>query len=121
MTDLRVELAEANARIRELVAMNRTAVLRRDLGIPAAQARILATLYEANGDLVSHKAIRAAAAGDPLFPGEDRSLTKVYVCQLRKTLEPGAIEGVWGRGYALSPSGLAEIDELFGDVIGRAA
>lgn len=116
-----VELAEAHARIRELVAMNRTEVLRRELAIRPSEARFLAALYEGGGKPVSHRALRAASAGDPLFPGQGRTLTKVYACILRKVLEPGAIEGIWGFGYMLTPSGLAELDELFDDLIGRAA
>lgn len=70
-------------------------------------ARYLVVLRQANGRPLSRWWLDDEV---PSKQGRDSNATSVYVCILRRALGYGAIETHWGRGYALTPEGIAKVD-----------
>lgn len=93
--------------VAELVALRAEVMpyrLAKRLRIAVGEARILATLLAANGELVGRWPMV-----DPIGTvGGDR-VVDVYLCRLRKALPRGSIKTVQGKGWRLTHVGLAAV------------
>lgn len=80
------------------------------LGISKTEAAILALLYNRRGATLSKGAI-----WDVLYAGSDSEpllkIVDVFICKLRRRLPEDSIATIWGRGYTLTATGLAHVDE----------
>lgn len=72
--------------------------------------RALLALYQAKGRPVTHLQILEAVP--PANGGDDErtsNLVATWVCVARRIVGRDAIESVWGKGYRLTPTGLARV------------
>lgn len=84
-------------------------------GYSNTAARFIMALYGARGRVVSRFALLEAMP--PRNGGEDeRSLNilSVWACWARKVVGRDGIEALWGRGYRLTPIGMARVAEIVG-------
>lgn len=81
-------------------------------------ARVVALLWSTKGRSMSRYAILEACPpvkephADPLDRGAN--LVAVWVTFARKCLGPAAIETIYGKGYRLTPEGMAAVDAILG-------
>lgn len=79
----------------------------RRTGLSPACARIVLALYSRRGRVVSRFTL------DDLLPNvhgherESTSIVGVLICRIRKLLPEGGLETLWGKGYSLTPGGMA--------------
>lgn len=78
------------------------------LGVPPAAGRVLAALYLARPQVVSHEDIARLAR--QTTAGVRESLKA-----LRRSMEPEAIICAWGTGYQLGPAGLVDCEAALGN------
>lgn len=77
-------------------------------------AKMLATLYGAGGNVVSKWQLMDATSDLSFEDERDSSIVKVWITHIRSALGFDAIENVWGKGYRLSPSGMAKVSAVLG-------
>lgn len=70
-------------------------------GLTPAQAELLLALYDAQGEPMSPQALGEAA-------GVSARAVTFHVVDIRRALEPEALDTEPGRGYCLTEEGLAE-------------
>lgn len=79
-------------------------------GASPHEARTLLALHRAKGRCVSRDMLSETVPeryGDRLrFPAD------IYVSRLRARMGKGAIETIWGRGYAITPYGAAQVESV---------
>lgn len=77
-------------------------------------ALLIMALYRANGRSLSSLQILEQIPPQDHAVDDDRrtNLVSVWVCWARKSLGSDAIENAWGRGYRLSPAGMARVAEI---------
>lgn len=120
VNELELEIAEwrrqAADRALTVAQADRVARLRQALVLSAAPARMLEALLARAPKMVSKAALFEAAGSDP-----DRTalaVVDVQVCRIRAALErrglPGAIETIWGAGYAIPADQALAIREGLG-------
>lgn len=83
--------------------------LRMAFGLTPQQSEIVRALYHAKGRTVSK--LQLWDACPPVTAGEDRvpEILNVHVCKIRNILGRDVIHTSWGRGYALTPAGMAKV------------
>lgn len=74
-------------------------------------AELLAALYAADGRTLNRYQLLEAIPS-PSGKDRDAKIVDVWVCWARKHLGKDAIDNVWGRGYRLSPLGMARVAAL---------
>jgi len=93
--------AEAMARLRSV------------WGVTPAEAQVLMHLHGAQGRLVNEKLIEdALPRNDHATDRSGYAIVKVYVSRLRTKLGRDVIETVWGRGYKITPEGMAKVEAI---------
>jgi DNA-binding response OmpR family regulator len=86
--------------------------LRGRLRLAPGAINFLLVLYQAKGRMVS-KLQALDALPSPVRDRDDRNtqLIGVYASHVRRALGHDAISNGWGRGYAMTPAGLARVDQ----------
>jgi DNA-binding response OmpR family regulator len=107
-------LQRADTSFDDLRSYLRTRVQSDRRGTPNVTRLILA-LYRANGRVMNTDQIMEAIPpmGGSVFEDlRDTAIVKVWVCYARRCLGRDAIESAWGKGYRLSPSGMALVASI---------
>lgn len=78
----------------------------------AGVARLLGALFSARGRTLSCGQIVERIPSPSGNEDRDTKLAAVYVCDARRTFGRGIIETVWGKGYRLTPSGMALVASI---------
>lgn len=89
-------------------------IFREWLGVPPSAGRVLAALYLAEGRVVRHADLGAAARQT----GNGLALS---IKHLRRAMEREAIVCVWGTGYRLGAPGVADCENALADARQRRA
>ena len=79
----------------------------------SSPAAVVLTLYRAHGRILSKHQLMEALP--PRAGGDDDRIPKivdVWVCRARIGIGRDSIENVWGRGYRLTPVGMARVAEI---------
>lgn len=86
-----------------------------DISLTPAEAKVLELLYRR--EQASKDAIMFATAEPGVEDDRNDRLADVYVCKIRKKLEPLSIEieTLWGEGYRISPKAKRFIARLIGE------
>lgn len=75
-------------------------------------AEVLAALYSANGRVLSRYQLLEAVPSPTGNEDRNVKIVDVWICWARKHLGRDAIDNIWGRGYRLSPAGMARVAAL---------
>lgn len=80
-------------------------------------ARMVITLYNARGRMISRGAILDAVPPADAVGGDERlpKIVDVWLCRARKALGHDAIETVWGHGLRITAVGRERVAEILGD------
>lgn len=89
------------------VSLSRVDLMRRRFRLEPAGARLLLTLYDAQGRVVPHLALEEACSRDPDMVASNS--LKVHVHRARNALGDGVIETAPGMGYRMTPLGRARV------------
>jgi len=73
---------------------------------------LVTALYKAEGRTMTSYQIMEALPALSGIDERDPGIVKVWVCAARKTLGRDSIETVWGRGYRMTPAGLARVKAI---------
>lgn len=84
-------------------------------------AQVIVALYAAKGKVKSKWQLLEAIPSPRGNEDRDPKLLDVLVCRARHSFGRDTIETVWGRGYRLTPVGLARIAALLGETPVEAA
>lgn len=107
------ELRDEVASLRQVLDRfreERTAIaLRRHFRMTPVEVGFLLGLYNAKGECVTHRIL------DGLSPApsgllRDSNVSAVYISRIRKALGKNSVDSVWGRGWAITPVGIAAVD-----------
>lgn len=83
--------------------------LRKAFGWGPTTARYALALREAKGRFLARWLLDGSVSSKQ---GRDSNASAVQICLLRRSLGFSAVTTDWGRGYALSPEGIAKIDAI---------
>lgn len=75
----------------------------------AGAAKLIAALYDARGRTMTRPQLSDALPSTLGHTERSDKIIDVWVCHARKSLGKDAIENVWGRGYRLTPIGMARV------------
>lgn len=79
-------------------------------------ARLIARLYAAKGKPVTTLQLLEATPAKAIYDERNAEIVKVWICFGRKTLGKDAIVTVWGFGYRLSDTGMAQVTAILDGV-----
>lgn len=108
--ELEEEVAYLRGELNEATTERTFAGLRRAFALAPTETRFLLALYEARGRTLSRWIFDEKV---PPVTGQDRqsNVVAVYIWRIRQTLGRDAIKSEWGRGYFLTPSGIADVEK----------
>jgi len=86
-------------------------------GKATSVAEVVLALYQARGRVVSKLQLMEAAPPDSaLYDERNPKIVDVWIWRARNGLGSGAIGTSWGRGYYLTPEGLAKVSRILSDL-----
>ena len=115
LSDLKIENANLKNDITILSNGNFEAEIQRKWGLTRQRVEILMILYRARGRVVEHDFIHRNMQNCGFHIAREDTLpelVKVQVCHVRRLVGKESIITVWGRGYALAPEMVAELDAM---------
>lgn len=89
--------------------------LRLTFGTTLAETCLLSALYAANGRPLSYWLL--AESFPPTRMNDDRNdvgAVKIWISRIRKKLGADTVRTIYGRGYAITPQGIALVDAALG-------
>ena len=110
--DLRERIAWLESELGLRVDPGKAETVRRALKVTPQAASILLALFQAGGQMVSRAMLDDAMPAVRRDPDFSTNVVDVMVCKARKRLGRDAIENVWGRGYRMTPDGLARVGAI---------
>lgn len=79
------------------------------LGLTPKEAVLLMVLYACQNRILTKEALLTAVYDERDEP--NIKIIDVFVCKIRGKIGYSAIDTLWGRGYQLSPSGVAAVEK----------
>jgi len=108
--ELEEEVAYLRSELGLLADEDALLTLKRAMRVSPVVARLVYALYRSNGRLLTCAHLEDAI---PSKTGRDDYISQSFfgalVCLARRALGRDAIETAWGRGYRLSPAGMARV------------
>lgn len=109
---LREEIAQLRRELAYEVDLERVEEVRVGFEISPQEAQVLMGLYHAKGRALSHDQMLDTVPARGGLERESGKIPAVYVSRLRRRLGEGIINTVWGRGYRLTPEGVAVVETV---------
>ena len=108
--ELEEEVAYLRSELNTVKDERATLAIRRTFDLAPTETAFLLALYNVRGRTVSHWMFDEMV---PPTTGRDRDpgVAAVYIWRIRKALGRDAIKSEWGRGYFLTPSGIADVEK----------
>lgn len=88
--------------------------LRSRFRISPGAIEMLLALYRAGGKTLNKSQLEFAVDAEGARDRDYGNIVNVYVCRIRKALGDDAIGTHWGRGFRLTPEGIALVDAALG-------